>query len=172
MAAGHRVGRVLCVIHEPQNLGLQQRCRGLAAALRADGGHSTVLNVNPQPPQAAEQLIATALRTGRFDAMLTLDAVMSGPAIQALRSDHLLGRLTYATFDISPQVLNAILAGQIAFAVDQQPYLQGYLPIVLLTEYHLYGILPDRGKLISTGPAFTTKQNAAHVLALVNEGVR
>jgi simple sugar transport system substrate-binding protein len=172
IAAGHRVGRALCVIHEPHNLGLQQRCRGLGAALRADGGHTTVLNVNVQRPQEAEQLIATALRTGRFEAMLTLDAAMSRPAIQALRSEHLLGRLTYATFDFDPQVLNAIRAGEIAFATDQQPFLQGYLPIVLLTEYRLYGILPDRGKLISTGPFFITKQNAAHVFALVNQGVR
>ena len=172
IAAGHRVGRVLCVIHEPHNLGLQQRCRGLGAALRADGGHSTVLNVNVQRPQAAEQLIATALRTGPFDAMLTLDAAMSRPAIQALRSEHLLGRLTYATFDFDSQVLNAIHAGEIAFAVDQQPYLQGYLPIVMLTEYRLYGVLPDQGKLVSTGPAFITKKDAAHVLALVNQGVR
>ena len=172
MAAGHRVRRVLCVIHEPHNLGLQQRCLGLGAALRADGRHSTVLNVNVQRPQAAEQLIATALRTGRFDAMLTLDAAMSRPAIQALRSDHLVGRLTYATFDFDPQVLNAIRAGQIAFAVDQQPYLQGYLPIVMLTEYRLYGVLPDRGRLVSTGPVFITKRDAAHVIALVKQGVR
>jgi simple sugar transport system substrate-binding protein len=169
--AGYSAG-ALCVIHEPHNLGLEQRCRGLGAALRADGRQTTVLNVNVQRPQAAEQLIATALRTGRFDAMLTLDAAMSRPAIQALRSEHLLGRLTYATFDFDPQVLNAIRAGQITFAVDQQPYLQGYLPIVMLTEYRLYGVLADQGRLISTGPAFVTKRDAAHVLALVNQGVR
>ena len=104
--------------------------------------------------------------------MLTLDAAMSRPAIQALRSDHLVGRLTYATFDFDPQVLIAIRAGEIAFAVDQQPYLQGYLPIVMLTEYRLYGVLPDRGRLVSTGPVFITKRDAAHVLALVKQGVR
>ena len=69
-------------------------------------------------------------------------------------------------------MLNAVRAGQITFAVDQQEYLQGYLPIVLLTQYHLYGVLPDRGKLISTGPVFITRQNAAHVLELINQGVR
>ncbi len=62
------------------------------------------------------------------------------------------GRVTYATFGIGPQVLSAIRADQITFAADQQPYLEGYLPIVLLTQYHLYGIVPDRGKLISTVP--------------------
>ena len=99
----------------------------------------------------AERLIAAALRNGGFDALLTLGgAVIAQPALQALQADHPLGRLTYATFGIGPQVLNAIRAGQMASAVDQQPFLQGYLPIVLLTQYRLYGILPDRGRLIST----------------------
>ena len=113
------------------------------------------------------------MRGGLFDGLLTLGgAVIAGPTLGALRSDRLLGKITYATFGIGPQVPNAVRVGQITFAVDQQPYLQGYLPIVLLTEYHLYGVLPDRGKLISTGPVFITSQNAAHVLELSNQGVR
>ena len=177
-AAGQRmrayhVHRTLCVIPEAGNPDLQQRCRGFAAALTAAGAHTSVLNVNLQNTSAAEQLIAAALRKGSFDGLLTLSgAVIATPALKALQADHLLGRLTYATFGIGSQVLTAIQNGEIAFAADQQPFLQGYLPIVLLTQYHLYGILPDRGKLISTGPVFITKHNAAHLLALVNEGVR
>ncbi|MGH2894454.1 MAG: substrate-binding domain-containing protein, partial [Solirubrobacteraceae bacterium] len=172
LTAGHRAHRALCVIHEPHNLGLRQRCRGLAAALRAAGGASRVLDVNVQRPQAAEQRIAAVLRNRAFDALVTLDAAMSRPALQALRGDRVLRRVTYATFDIDPQVLNAVRTGQIGFAVDQQAYIQGYLPIVLLTQYHLHGILPDRGKLITTGPVFITRRNAAHVLDLVKQGVR
>jgi simple sugar transport system substrate-binding protein len=165
----YHVHRTLCVIPEAGNPDLQQRCRGFAAA----GGHTSVLNVNLQNTSAAEQLIAAALRKGGFDGLLTLSgAVIASPALKALQADHLLGRLTWATFGVGAQVLTAIQHDEIAFAADQQPFLQGYLPIVLLTEYRLYGVLPDRGKLISTGPVFITKQNAAHVLALVNEGVR
>ena len=51
----------------------------------------------------------------------------------------------YATFGIGPQVLRAAERDQIAFAADQQPYLQAYLPIVMLTECRLYGVLPDQG---------------------------
>lgn len=172
MRAKH-VHRALCVIHEAGNLDLEQRCRGFAAALTAAGAHTSVLDVNLQETSAAERLIAGALREGRFDGLLTFGGyVIAGPALKALRTDHLLGRLTYATFGISPQVLNAIRTGEIAFAADTQPFLQGYLPIVLLTQYRLYGILPDRGRLISTGPVFITKQDAAHVLDLVNHGVR
>ena len=176
-AAGRRlradhVRRTLCVIHEVGNAALEQRCRGLAAALGAHRARTSVLDVNLQHTAVAERLIAAALRGGRFDAVLTLGAVVAGPALEAIRSDHLSGRVTYATFGLTPQVLNAVRAGQIAFAIDQQEYLQGYLPIVLLTQYHLYGVLPDRGKLISTGPVFITRQNAAHVLELSNQGVR
>ncbi len=177
-AAGRRmrtrhVRHALCVIHEAGNLDLEQRCRGFAAALAAAGARTSTLDVNLQRTKAAEQRIAAALRGGLFDGLLTLGgAVIAGPTLDALRSDHLLGRITYATFGIGPQVLNAVRAGRITFAVDQLPYLQGYLPIVLLTEYHLYGVLPDRGKLISTGPVFITRQNAAHVLELSNQGVR
>jgi simple sugar transport system substrate-binding protein len=177
-AAGQRmeakhVHRALCVIHEAGNLALQQRCNGFAAALRAAGATTATLDVNLQDAGAAERLIAAALRPRRFDGLLTLGgASIAGPALQALKSDHLLGRLTYATFGVGTQVLRAIEARQIAFAVDQQPYLQGYLPIVILTQYHLYGVLPDKGKLVSTGPTFITSRNAAHVLTLVNQGVR
>jgi simple sugar transport system substrate-binding protein len=169
----YHVHRTLCVIPEAGNPDLQQRCRGFAAALAAAGAHTSVLNVNLQNTSAAEQLIASALRKGSFDGLLTLSGAVIAPlALKALQADHLLGRLTYATFGIGAQDLTAIENGEITFAADQQPFLQGYLPIVLLTEYRLYGILPDRGKLISTGPVFITKQNAAHVIALVNEGVR
>jgi len=169
----YHVHRIICVIPERGNLDLEQRCRGFASALTAAGAQTSVLDVNLQNTSAAEQLIAGALRKGRFDGLLTLSgAVIATPALEALRADHLLGRVTYATFGIGPQVVNAIRTGEIAFAADQQPFLQGYLPIVLLTEYHLYGVLPDRGKLISTGPVFITKHNSAQVLRLINEGVR
>ena len=169
----YHMHRALCVIPERGNPDLQQRCRGFAAALAAAGTQTSVLDVNLQNTSTAEQLIAGALRKRSFDGLLTLSgAVIATPALKALRADHLLGRLTYATFGIGPQVVRAIRAGKIAFAADQQPFLQGYLPIVLLTEYHLYGVLPDRGKLISTGPVFITRHDAARVLRLINEGVR
>jgi simple sugar transport system substrate-binding protein len=170
----HGVRRVLCIIQEEaDNLALQQRCRGFAAAIAEVGGQSSNLSVSLQDPSAVEQRIAAELDRGRFDGLLTLGgASIAGPALTALRTDHLLGRLTYAAFGIDSQVLKAVLVGQISFAVDQQPYLQGYLPIVLLTQYQLYDALPDRGRVISVGPVFITKQNASRVLALVNKGVR
>ena len=102
-AAGRRmrarhVRRALCVIHEAGNQSLEQRCHGFAAALGATGARTSVLDVNLQHTNAAEQRIAAALRGGRFDGLLTLGgAVIASPTLGALRSDHLLGKITYAT---------------------------------------------------------------------------
>lgn len=172
MRASH-LHQALCVIHEPRNLSLLLRCRGFAAALATTGARTQVLNVNLQDRGLAERLIAAKLRSGQFDGLLTLGgASIAQPTLQALASDHLLGRLPYATFGIGLEVLAAIRAHQIMFAVDQQPYLQGYLPIIMLGQYRLYGVLPDRGRLVSTGPLFITTQNAASVVKLVKSGVR
>jgi len=172
MAAAH-VHHALCVIHEAGNVALQDRCRGFRDALAARGATSGVVYVDLQDATQAGHTVAAVVRGGRYDGLLTLGgAAIAGPTLAALRADHLLGGLTYATFGIGPAVLKAVRSGAITFAVDQQPYLQGYLPIVLLTQYRLYGVLPDRGKLLSTGPAFITKANAARVLRLVERGVR
>ena len=61
-----------------------------------------------------------------------------------------------ATFDLGPDVLRAVRAHQLLFAVDQQAYLQGYLPIVLLTERARYGLFPAQGDVLPTGPNFVT----------------
>jgi simple sugar transport system substrate-binding protein len=117
--------------------------------------------------------IARALRTGRSDGMVTLGgAAIAGSALAALRVGGHAGSAVDATFGIGPDVLRALRTGELTFAVDQQPYLQGYLPVVLLAQQRLYGILPAAGTLVPTGPVFVTKANAARVLELAERGVR
>lgn len=167
------VGRALCVIHEAGNQALAARCSGVAAALRRAGAHLGVLTVNLQDPVGVDRAIAEALHSGRYDALVTLGgASIARLALSAIRADHLAGKITYATFGLGPDVLRAVRAGRIVFAVDQQPYLQGYLPIVLLEEEHRYGVLPVKGTLIQTGPVFVTKENAGRILALTLRGFR
>ena len=102
-----------------------------------------------------------------------MGATIVPPALQALEATGMEHRIPYATFaSHSADVLRAVLAGKIEFAVDQQPYLQGYLPIVLLAQYIRYGVLPATGTVIPTGPVFVTKANAARVLALSVRGIR
>jgi simple sugar transport system substrate-binding protein len=77
-----------------------------------------------------------------------------------------------ATFDLSGDVVDAILAGEIAFAVDQQQYLQGYLPVVFLHLYLTNANTVGGGLPVLTGPGFVTEDNAAAVKELAAAGSR
>ena len=76
------------------------------------------------------------------------------------------------TFDLAPDVLGDVRAGKIAFAIDQQAYLQGYLPVVLLAQRARYGLFPAQGDVIATGPNFVTRANAAQAIALSERTIR
>ncbi|MEA2308905.1 MAG: simple sugar transport system substrate-binding protein, partial [Thermoleophilaceae bacterium] len=176
-AAGRRMARqgvrqAICVEHEKGNAGLAARCRGFGRALRRAGGRSTVVDINLQNRHGAEQTIADAVIEQHVDGMITLGPGGTLPAIGGLRLDRLLGSVRLATFDLSPEVLAALRKGEIDFAVDQQPFLQGYLPIVFLTQNARYGLLPAKGTLVPTGPSFVTRANANAVSALTKQGIR
>jgi simple sugar transport system substrate-binding protein len=168
-AAGAR--RALCVNIQVGNTGLDARCRGLARAMRRAGGTSRVLPVDDQSP-ATPQRIAAAVTAGNIDGLLTLNATAGLLATQALRGAGLARKVVVGTFDLGPDVLNAVRSGRLAFAVDQQPYLQGYWPIVMLAQDARYGLLPGQGQLIPTGPNFVTRRNAGQVIRLSRESIR
>jgi simple sugar transport system substrate-binding protein len=174
--AGQRFARsgvhhALCVNQEVGNAGLDQRCRGFAAAMRAAHGTSATVDVNLQDAAGAERRVAAALGH-RIDGVMALGPTGASPALDALRSENLVGKVKLATFDLSPDVITAVRRGQIEFAVDQQPFLQGYLPILFLTQYQRYGLLPDRGQVVDTGPSFVTQSNAAAVGRLADQEIR
>jgi simple sugar transport system substrate-binding protein len=77
-----------------------------------------------------------------------------------------------ATFDLSGDVVSAIQAGEISFAVDQQQYLQGYLPVVFLTLYNTNSNTVGGGLPVLTGPGFVDESNAADVADLASAGTR
>lgn len=173
--AGQRMARAgvrrgLCVNQEGGNIGLDQRCRGFADALARRGGTARQLPAPLQDHSAAELRIADALRDTAYDGVLSLGPNGAQPALDAVRSS---GRpVKVATFDLSPDVLAAVRDRKLLFAVDQQPYLQGYLPVMLLAERARYGVFPDEGELIPTGPKFITAANAEDVIRLSAEGIR
>jgi simple sugar transport system substrate-binding protein len=176
-AAGQRfaasgVRNALCVNQEVGNVALDLRCSAFAAALRKAHGRSTVVDVDLQDRAGAERKISAAVNSQHPDGVLTLGPTGAEPALAALRADGKLGHIRLATFDLSPDVIDAIRRGQMDFAVDQQPFLQGYLPIVYLAQLARYGLLPDRGKVVATGPSFVTKANASDVGRLSEAGIR
>ena len=79
---------------------------------------------------------------------------------------------TLATFDLSPDVLGALEAGEMAFAIDQQQYLQGYLPIMFMVLFNENLNTVGGGLPVLTGPGFVTSENAADVAALSDAGTR
>ena len=107
-----------------------------------------------------------------IDGLLTLGPSVAKPALAAVAASG--KQIHLATFDLSADVLTAIKDGKMDFAIDQQQFLQGYLPIVILTNYAETKNLPTgNGQgLIMTGPGFVTKDNAADVIALAAKGLR
>jgi simple sugar transport system substrate-binding protein len=176
--AGERMARAgvaqaLCVNHEVGNLALDLRCSGFRDALADAGSSMRVLAVDLADPEGTRQRVAGALRADPgIDGLLTLATIAAEPALQALDETGRLGNVTAATFDLSPEVLAALGGGRMSFAIDQQQYLQGYLPVVLLIQFLETGTMPGGGEVIHTGPGFVTPENAAAVVEWARRGVR
>jgi simple sugar transport system substrate-binding protein len=169
IAAG--VHRALCVNQQIGNQGLDARCRGLARAMRAVGGSSRVLGVDDQS-MATPRRIADAVRKGDIDGVLALNSLSGIEAVKGVRQIGRSDAVKVATFDLGPDVLRAVRAHQLLFAVDQQAYLQGYLPIVLLTQRARYGLFPAQGDVLPTGPNFVTARDAGKAIELSKRSIR
>jgi simple sugar transport system substrate-binding protein len=170
-AAGVR--SAYCVNHEVGNLALDLRCAGFRDALEAAGARVRILAVELADPDGTRQRIAAALRTdSEVDGLLALATIAAEPALQALDETGRAESVRFGTFDLSPDVLAAVRDGRMAFAIDQQQYLQGYLPVVLLTKYIETGAMPGGGEVIRTGPGFVTPETAEAVMEWTRQGVR
>ena len=172
-AAGKRLAKagatkVICVIHEAGNTGLEDRCRGAA-----DGLGSPVSNVQVDIANLADArntIKSTLLADPSIDGVLSLNPGVAVAASQAITDAGSHAQL--ATFDVSADVTKLIEAGSILFAVDQQPYSQGYLPVVFLTLQKRNGDVVGGGQPVFSGPGFVTKENAAQVAAFAAHGTR
>ena len=177
VGAGMRMGEAgvttaLCVNQEVGNVALDDRCRGFTDGLAESGGTVEVVQVNLNNPTEAQSRIEAALSSNPdVDGILTLGPTGDAPALEALRGTGQLGKIQLATFDLSPDVLKAIESGDILFAIDSQQYMQGYLPIVLLTLYAT-NLNTIANPVLMTGPGFVTKENAAQVIDLAAAGTR
>jgi simple sugar transport system substrate-binding protein len=165
------VRRALCVNQQVGNIGLDARCAGLAEAMRAAGGRSTVIGVDDQSPATPTRL-AAAIGRNKIDGLLTLNSTTAGEALEAAKNAPGAGDIRIGTFDLGPDVLRAVHDGRLLFAVDQQAYLQGYLPVALLTQRARYGLFPDEGGVIATGPHFVTRGTAAQAIELSRRSIR
>ncbi|MDQ6671230.1 MAG: sugar ABC transporter substrate-binding protein [Chloroflexota bacterium] len=166
------VKHALCVNQEVGNAALDLRCNGFKDTISQAGASVDVLGVDLANPTDSQQRIQAALSADpTIDGIMTLGPTGAAPALAALTSTNKLGQIKLATFDLSPEVLSAISQGDMLFAIDQQQYEQGYLPIVLLKLYkaNLNTIAND---VLMTGPGFVTKDNAQRVIDLSKAGTR
>jgi simple sugar transport system substrate-binding protein len=163
------VKKVLCVIHEQNNIGLQQRCDGVKQGF---GGSVTNLQVKGTADIATTQTeIKSKLQADKsYDGVITLNPDIAAAAKTAISGASSNAKL--ATFDLSPAVLKDISSGNVEFAVDQQQYLQGYLPIVFLKLYRQNANTVGGGQPVLTGPGFVDKTNVATVQKLTEAGTR
>jgi simple sugar transport system substrate-binding protein len=160
---------VLCLIHEQNNIGLQQRCQGVKEGF---GGPVTDLQVKGTTDVATTQTeIKSKLQADKsYDQVIALNPDIAEAAKTAIKGASSSAKL--ATFDLSPDVIKDIQAGNIEFAVDQQQYLQGYLPVVFLKLYIENANTIGGGQPVLTGPGFVDKSNADKVAKLANAGTR
>jgi simple sugar transport system substrate-binding protein len=173
-AAGQRfksegAKKVLCIIHEQNNIGLQQRCDGVKQGF---GGDVTNLQVKGTADISTTQTeIRSKLQADKsFDAVIALNPDIASATAGAIKGASLDAKL--ATFDLNPDVIKRIKAGDIEFAVDQQQYLQGYLPIVFLKLFKTNANTVGGGQPVLTGPGFVDKTNVATVEKLAEQGTR
>lgn len=159
-AAKAGVKSFLCVNHYITNPASVQRCQGFADAIGADL-KTSMIDSGQDPAEIKNKVLAYLSANPKTDAILTLGPTSAHPTLAALDEASLSGEIYFGTFDLSSEIAAAIKGGTIAFAIDQQPYLQGYLPVVILTNYVRYGVLPSGN--INSGPGFITKDNISLV---------
>jgi simple sugar transport system substrate-binding protein len=161
--------KIICIIHEQGNVGLNQRCDG---AKKGFGGEVENLQV------AGISDVSTTLTEiqSKLESDDSIDGVLAlNPDIAVAARDAVAGagsEAKVATFDLSGDVIKAIQADEILFAVDQQQYLQGYLPVVFLTLNKTNLNTVGGGLPVLTGPGFVTKENAAEIEKLAEAGTR
>jgi simple sugar transport system substrate-binding protein len=163
------VKNALCLNQEVGNVALDLRCEGFKKGL-GEGASVQVLAVSMDPTATSSAVKAALQKDPSVDGMLALGPTAADPTLQALEETGGLEKVKLGTFDLSPNVLEAIAAGKMLFAIDQQQYLQGYLPVALLALNKRYGVMPTG--VVMTGPGFVTKDNAAQVVELSKQGIR
>ncbi|MCW2801573.1 MAG: sugar transporter substrate-binding protein [Aeromicrobium sp.] len=159
---------VICVIQEAGNIGLEQRCKAVADK---EGGKVQNLQVDGTDDNAVQATITSKLQADKsIDTVLTLGGQYAIDAVAAVKDSGSSAKV--ATFDLSEDVIKDIEAGTILFAVDQQPYVQGFLGVTGLYLKSINGNDIGGGQPINSGPAFITKDNAASVLKFAKNGTR
>ncbi|GHH67544.1 simple sugar transport system substrate-binding protein [Streptomyces umbrinus] len=159
----------ICVIMEQGHVALEARCKGVKEGFK---GKTDVLYVNgTNMPSVKSTITAKLKQDSSIDYVVTLGAPFAMTAVQSLGDAGSKAKL--ATFDLNKDLIGAIEDGDIQFAVDQQPYLQGYLSVDSLWLYKTNGNFSGGGQEpVLTGPAFVDKSNVEAIAKFAAKGTR
>jgi len=157
----------ICVIQEQGHVDLEARCAGVKETFPA----TEILNVNGKDMPSVESTITAKLQQDpSIDYVVTLGAPFALTAVQSARNAGSSAKI--GTFDTNAALVEAIQNGDVQWAVDQQPYLQGYLAVDSLWLYLSNGNVIGGGQPTLTGPAFIDKSNIDAVAEYAKGGTR
>ncbi|MET7478869.1 substrate-binding domain-containing protein [Streptomyces sp. NPDC005648] len=164
-----RAKHAVCVIHERGNVALEARCAGVKKTF---DGQLENLYVEGTDAGATTAAITARLRQDpTIDEVVTNGAQFALLAVKSVKASG--SRAKVATFDLNKDLVKAVQNGSVQFAVDQQPYLQGYLAVDGLWLYRTNGNISGGGvSPVLTGPAFVTRTNVAAVARFAERGTR
>ncbi|MFD4412058.1 sugar ABC transporter substrate-binding protein [Streptomyces sp. NPDC058476] len=160
--------KALCVLHEQGNVGHEQRCAGIKKTF-----HGTVQNLYVQGtsmPDVQASIGAKLQADTSIDSVVTLGAPFADTAVKAKQDAG--SKAEIDTFDLNEKVAAELKDGTLGFAVDQQPYLQGYEAVDLLWLYKYNADVLGGGKPVLTGPQIITKDRAGALEEYAKRGTR
>ena len=164
-AAGAK--NLVVLIHEASNSGLTQRAAGAKKTFKGATKTLVIPQATSDLPGTQQKISAYFKANPKTDAFLALNPDVATAALSAVPKGTKVG-----TFDLSPGVITAVEGGKILFAIDQQQYLQGYLPVVFAYLFVTNANTVGNGAPVLTGPGIVNKGNAAKVAALAKKGTR
>ena len=160
---------VLCVVQEQGHVALEARCAGVKSGLSS--GQTENLYVTGTNMPSVRSTIAAKLQSdSSIDSVITLGAPFALTAVTSAKDAS--SKAKIYTFDTNSELVNAIKSGDVQWAIDQQPYLQGYLAIDSLWLYLNNGDIIGGGKTVLTGPSFITKDNIEAIAQYASKGTR
>jgi len=164
-AAGAK--NLVVLIHEASNSGLTQRAAGAKKTFKGTTKTLVIPQATSDLPGTQQKISAYFKANPKTDAFLALNPDVATAALTAVPKATKVG-----TFDLSPGVISAVQSGKVLFAIDQQQYLQGYLPVVFAYLFVTNANTVGNGQPVLTGPGIVNKGNAAKVAALAKKGTR
>ncbi len=162
--------RAVILVHEVGHAGLEARARGIIQVFVEHGISIEKLAGSPNASENYQVMDAYLIKHPETDAIFTFGPLGADPVINLIEDKNLTEKVKLGGVDLSISMIKAIRDGDMVFTVDQQQYLQGYLPIGFLVLYNKYGMIPTGD--ITTGPSIVDKSNIDSVADMVNKRFR